>query len=236
MNLPSGIGMHQRLARIAAEIHSDRVVDAGKAASAMDCHVSASSCRKWRKTVKSPDAERQPETAGPRARRLSAPARRVPAPGMARRPAVREGALPVPGSAAVAPSASTVPERRPATADRHCRAGSRGSPHGRRRHPWTTTSAGTPVQSTMRPFLPQPGSIRSARNSSLHGGGPSCRRRDRHSGSGIRSDPCRFHARPRSMWFSIAKSTPVIPKPRMAVAGVRLVKTQKISDCTLGMV
>src|SRR5207244_6982350 len=36
--LAAGVGMHQRLARVAAEIHADGVVDRRDAASTMSCH------------------------------------------------------------------------------------------------------------------------------------------------------------------------------------------------------
>ena len=41
---------------------------------------------------------------------------------------------------------------------------------------------------------------------------------------------------PLSIWHSSAKSSAVTPKPRMAVAGVRLVKTQYTSADTFGIV
>ena len=48
--LAARVGMHQRLARIAAEIHADGIVDRRDAASAMPGHVSASWCRRRRRS------------------------------------------------------------------------------------------------------------------------------------------------------------------------------------------
>ena len=62
--LAARIGMDQRLARVAAEIHADWIVDRGHAPSAKLRHVSAS-CRRPRK-IASPHASRRPPADGRR--------------------------------------------------------------------------------------------------------------------------------------------------------------------------
>src|SRR5262249_11901173 len=49
--LAGWVGMNQCLARIAAEIHADGIIDRGDAASAMSGHVSASWCQRRTKNV-----------------------------------------------------------------------------------------------------------------------------------------------------------------------------------------
>ena len=241
------IGMDQRLARIAAEIHADRIIDGGDAASAMFRHDQRLLVPKTEEKRAAPCVE--PAGAGGagvagrgvgtgRGAGCCAGAVRAGsgAAGVGRSYATRCGTT---GGATLGARVRPAPVSAGASFGADAKAGARV------RSTAPPRSGLPPVREDMR--------RNSSRNGQFAFSAVTCAHSINAQFLAWRRcafmSPSRYMlsirnssgsiptaTAPLSMWHSIAKSTAVTPKPRMAVAGVRLVKTQYTSAWTLGMV